>query len=182
MKLGVNGAFTKMSKKWGLHSMDNLLMAKDLWWWKKDMKSVQAAKARSGSYAHLPSSSPNKQVLQVTTMCQAMDCRIPSKARCQERQTLKKTFASQQFMWKVVILSTQTNKHQAFQNQDVSFVLTDLVMSLKACFRMLWNAYCHPWTQSTLQNTLVFWFSWCMATGKDTFKDFFLLKYNNRFC
>ena len=30
-------------------------MAKDPWWCKKAIKSVQAAKARSGSYAHLPS-------------------------------------------------------------------------------------------------------------------------------
>ena len=41
---------------------------------------------------------PNKQVLQVATMRQAVDCRIPSQARRQEIQTLKKTFATQQFM------------------------------------------------------------------------------------
>ena len=36
---------------------------------------------------------------QVTTMCQAVDCRISSQARSHEIQTLKKTFASQQFMY-----------------------------------------------------------------------------------
>ncbi len=37
----------RKSARWGLHSMDELMVAKDSWWWKKAMKSLQAAKAKS---------------------------------------------------------------------------------------------------------------------------------------
>ncbi len=48
--------------------MDDLTVAGEPWWWKQAMKNAQAAKVRFGFHAYPPSSSPNKQVLQVATM------------------------------------------------------------------------------------------------------------------
>ncbi len=56
MKLG---GYTKIGKN-SLYSRDDLLVAKDPCCWKKAMKRVQAAKARSGSYAQLPTKRRSK--------------------------------------------------------------------------------------------------------------------------
>ncbi len=81
---------------------------------KESYEKCPSCKDRSDSCAHFPSSSPNQQVVQVLMMCQVMDCRISSQARRREKQTLSKTFASQQFLKEIVTLglnlSMQTNR------------------------------------------------------------------------
>ncbi len=100
----------------GLHSSDDLLVAKDLWWWKKAMKSVQAAKARSGSYAHLPSSPPKSQ-LTGATICDDVSSRglqNPKSSKASGDTNAKEDICIPAIYDKVVTLdlnlSIQTNK------------------------------------------------------------------------
>ncbi len=76
------------------YSRDDFLVAKVPYCWKKAIK-------RSGSYAHVSSLILSKP--KYAPSCDdasSHEPQIPSKAKCQEIQTLNKTFAFQQFMKK----------------------------------------------------------------------------------
>ncbi len=100
-----------MKKIAKLQARDDFLVAKDLWWWEKDMKNVQAAKKGPVpilvTKAHLPTKT-GVPIHDVASSCGLEEWH-------QEIQTLNKTFSSHQFLQKLLSLTwtcpyKQTNK------------------------------------------------------------------------